>query len=122
MAFVMWYTCTIFSSVSIVGMIVLYTSDEYKLIVPLLVCIQLTLAVCFNCLLKNLLTVEPVTKNPFKLVYKVVRYAIKNKHIRQRTAFSYCENYLPSRIDFGKSKYGGLQQNRLKMLKPYFVS
>ena len=107
MAFVMWYTCTIFSSVSIVGMIVLYTSDEYKLIVPLFVCIQLTLAVCFNILFKNVLTIEPVTKNPFKLVYKVVRYAIKNKYIRRRTAFSYCENYLPSRIDFGKSKYGG---------------
>ena len=108
MAFVMWYTCTIFSSMSIVGMIVLYTSDEYnKLIVPLLVCIKLTLAVCFNILFKNVLTVEPGTTNPFKLVYKVVRYAIKNKHIRQRTAFSYCENYLPSRIDFGKSKYGG---------------
>ena len=108
MAFVMWYAFTISSSMPIVGMIVLYTSDEYnKLIIPLLVCIQLTLAVCFNILFKNVLTVEPGTTNPFKLVYKVVRYAIKNKYIRRRTAFAYCENYLPSRIDFGKSKYGG---------------
>ena len=107
MSFVIWFSWTIFSSLSTVGLIIMYTSDEYKLIAPLFMCINLTLALCLNTLFKNVLTVEPGTTNPFKLVYKVVRYAIKNKHIRQRTAFSYCENYLPSRIDFGKSKYGG---------------
>ena len=55
----------------------------------------------------HLLVKEPVTKNPFKLVYNVVKYAIKNKHPRCRSAFTYCEDDLPSRIDFGKSKYGG---------------
>ena len=123
MAFVMWYTCTIFSSVSIVGMIVLYTSDEYKLIVPLLVCIKLTLAVCFNILFKTVLTVEPVTKNPFKLVYKVVRYAIKNKYIRRRTVFATVKttSLLVSTLERANME-DRLQQNRLKMLKPYFVS
>ena len=107
MSFVIWFTWTIFCSVSTVSLIIMYTFDKYKLIAPLFVCINISLALCLNTLFKNVLTVEPGTKNPFKLVYKVVRYAIKNKHIRQRTAFSYCENYLPSRIDFGKSKYGG---------------
>ena len=107
MSFVIWFSWTIFSSGSTVGLIIMYTSNEYKLIAPLFMCINLTLALCLNTLFKNVLTVEPVTKNPLKLVYRVVRYAIKNKHIRRRTAFSYCENYLPSRIDFGKSKYGG---------------
>ena len=50
---------------------------------------------------------EPVTQNPFKLVYNIVRYAIKHKHPECRSAFTYCEDELPSRIDFGKSKYGG---------------
>ena len=54
------------------------------------------------CLIK-----EPIQQNPLKLVYKVIRYAIKNKYPRQRSAFTYCEDELPSRIDFGKSKYGG---------------
>ena len=48
-----------------------------------------------------------MTQNPFKLIYKVIRYAIKQKHPRCRSAFTYCEDELPSRIDFGKSKYGG---------------
>jgi hypothetical protein len=48
-----------------------------------------------------------VTQNPFKLAYNVFRYAIKTKHPRQRSAFTYWEDDLPSRIDFGKVKYGG---------------
>ena len=58
-------------------------------------------------LLDDILVKEPVTQNPFKLVYKVIQYAIKNKYPRHRSAFTYCEDDLPSRIDFGKSKYGG---------------
>ena len=50
---------------------------------------------------------EPVTQNPFKLVYQVLKYAIRNKRPRCRSAFTYCEDELPSRIAFGKSKYGG---------------
>ena len=55
----------------------------------------------------NSLLKEPITHNPFQLIYKVIKYAIKNKHLRCRSAFTYCEDEFPSRIDFGKSKYGG---------------
>ena len=58
------------------------------------------------CCNRNLIK-EPSTKNPFKLIYQVIRFVIKNKHPRCRSAFTYCEDELPSRIDFGKSKYGG---------------
>ena len=34
----------------------------------------------------------------------MIGYFIRNKYTRQRT---YCEDELPSCIDFGKSKYGG---------------
>ena len=51
---------------------------------------------------------EPVTQNPFKLVYSVIRYATKHKHPECRRAFTYCEDKPPSHIDFGKNKYGGL--------------
>ncbi len=50
---------------------------------------------------------EPVTQNPFKLVYTVVKFAIKNNYPRCRSAFTYCEDELPSHLDLGKHKYGG---------------
>ena len=48
-----------------------------------------------------------MTQNPFRLVFEVLKYAVKYGHPKQRSAFTYCEDDLPSRIDSGKSKYGG---------------
>ena len=66
---------------------------------------------------------EPVMQNPFKLMYQVIKYAIKNKQPRCRSAFTYCEDDPPSRIDFGKNKINIMadhsQQSRLKTSK-YF--
>ena len=101
----MW---TVLSSTSIVYTAYLYISEEYQLLVSLLVCLKLTLAVSLGLLFNNVLIKEPVTQNPFKTVYGVIKYAIKHKSPRQRSAFTYTgEDELPSRIDFGKSKYGG---------------
>ena len=58
-------------------------------------------------LLDDVLIKEPVGQNPYKLLYKVIKYSLKHKQPRYRSAFTYCEDELPSRIDFGKSKYGG---------------
>lgn len=45
--------------------------------------------------------------NPYSLVYHVIKFAIKHKHPIQRSALTYWEDNIPSRIDLGKSKYGG---------------
>ena len=51
--------------------------------------------------------VQRVSFNPFKIIHKVVIYAVKHKRPVQRSAFTYWEDGIPSRIDLGKSKYGG---------------
>ena len=45
--------------------------------------------------------------NPYKLVFKVIKYACLNKRPTLRSAFTYCEDELPSRMDLGKLRYGG---------------
>ena len=106
--FVTWYSWTIVSSIATVSTACLYISEEYKLLVPLLVCLKLTVAVSLGILFNKVLIKEPVTQNPFKTVYGVIKYALKHKSPRLRSAFTYTgEEDLPSRIDFGKSKYGG---------------
>ncbi len=62
---------------------------KYYLVGPLLITTCLTIVVSTNYLFSNQLIKEPVTQNPFKLIYNVIRYAIKNKHPRQRSAFTY---------------------------------
>ena len=56
---------------------------------------------------KRHLTIEPVGKNPFTMIYKVLKYSWQHKCPERRSAFTYWEEDIPPRIDLGKSKYGG---------------
>ena len=71
-------------------------------IVCVLTLILISLFCCNNWLIK-----EPISQNPFKLIYGVSKYAFKTKYPQNRSAFTYCEDEVISWIDYGKSKYGG---------------
>ena len=45
--------------------------------------------------------------NPYVMVYNVLKYAKQHKSAVNRSAFTYWEDKIPSRIDLGKHKYGG---------------
>ena len=103
-SFVAWYTWTVVSSNAISRFINMLTCihSKYNLMGPLVIAMCLTVVVITNYLFSNQLIKEPVTQNPFKLVYKVIRYAIKTKHPRQRSAFTYWElNFFPFIILIG---------------------
>ena len=106
-AFISWYCWTYFSSSVIMEMAHTCMKQEYLLLGHLLVCVSTSIVIASTFTCHHVLIKEPVIQNPLKLVYKVIRYAIRNKYPRQRSAFTYCEDELPSRIDLGKSKYGG---------------
>ncbi len=67
----------------------------------------MTVLVISDISFNHLLIKEPVTYNPLKLIFQVLRYAAKNKYPRLRSAFTYWEDKPYSRIDLGKAKYGG---------------
>ena len=107
-SFIVWYVNSLITTGFVAEFNFLCLTTQNKLYLSmLLVCVCLTLAllliICFN---KSLIK-EPPPKSSFKLCYKVIKFAIVTKHPRYRSAFTYCEDELPSRIDFGKSKYGG---------------
>ena len=45
--------------------------------------------------------------NIFKQVWKVPSFSWRHKYPLNRSAFTYCENNVPSRLDLGKEQYGG---------------
>ena len=49
----------------------------------------------------------PHITNPINHIAKVLNYARKNKYPRNRSALTYWEQDIPSRLDLGKDKYGG---------------
>ena len=106
-SFIVWYVWTILSSGVLLDVISACLSVQYMAIRPLLLCANLTLALTLSLCYSDQLIKEPVKHNSFKLIYKIIKYAVKNKYPIQRSAFTYCEDELPCRIDFGKTKYGG---------------
>ena len=45
--------------------------------------------------------------NPYKTVYKVLSFARKYNYPLRRSAFTFCDKYIPSRLDFAKERFGG---------------
>ena len=69
----------------------------------------------------NKLDVHQVKINPFMTVLKILQYTWKHKYPERRSAFTYWENKEPSRIDFGKQKYGGPFTNEeVEDMKTFF--
>ena len=81
-------------------------TDLVYILEPILVCLTLGCAIfgfCFKCLL---IIEPPPAVDPLKLNWKVIKYAWNHKYPMNRSAFTYNDDP-PSRLDFGKERYGG---------------
>ncbi len=59
------------------------------------------------CLSSKCLVVEPKATQSLKTIYQVLKFAAKHKAPLNRSALTYWEEDIPSRLDLGKSRYGG---------------
>ena len=69
--------------------------------------VLLTLSYCVLQQNKVWFFFEQAGVNPYKLVYKVVRFSYQHKVPLRRSAFTYCDEESQTRLDVGKHKYGG---------------
>ena len=46
-------------------------------------------------------------ESPYKTVSQINNFARKHRYPLQCSAFTYIDNYIPSRLDFAKERYGG---------------
>ena len=69
--------------------------------------LSLSAVLVMDCLCHKWLDTNDKTGNPIKLIFGVLNYARKNKYPRLRSAFTYIDEEQPSRLDFGKHKFGG---------------
>ena len=67
----------------------------------------LIVSLCLAHRRKRWFLIETGRVNPYKLVYRVIKYAWKHKIPVCRSAFTYCEDQQPSRLDLAKRRYGG---------------
>ena len=59
------------------------------------------------CLWKDSLNNVHQQTNPYKQIFRVLHYSWRHKYPERRSALTYWEEDIPSRIDLGMSKYGG---------------
>ena len=68
---------------------------------------MLLILTIFSCWKRHWFYTESRHHNPYKVVTKVLRFAWKNSYPLQRSAFTYCDDERPSRLDFAKERFGG---------------
>ena len=107
-SYISWYTWTVALASNLAAVTQYCFCGSYNhaigfFILPLLGTAVIISDLCFN----KWLVKEPAVRTPFKIIFQVLRYAIKNKYPRLRSTFTYWEDKAYSRIDLGKTKYGG---------------
>ena len=107
-SYISWYVWIVALASNLAAVTQYCFCDPYNqvigfFILPLLGTAVIVSDLCFN----KWLVKEPAVTNPFKIIFQVLRYAMKNKYPRLRSAFTYWEDKPYSRIDLGKAKYGG---------------
>ena len=123
-AFIHWYYWSTFIGGALLSVILACFIPIYSLYVLEIGIDTLLLSVALLCWykLKHWLIIEPQCRNPFKMVYDVVKFASKHKHPIYRSALTYWDDTRPSRLDLGKSKYGGpFSTEEVESVKSFFA-
>ena len=110
--FIYWYVWTYYLGVLVAQICwsssIVFISAPYMFLLPIVLSIVLLLiVVLFVHYKKRWFIIDTARINPYKLVYRVTKFACQHKVPIHRSAFTYCEDDIPTGLDLGKSKYGG---------------
>lgn len=107
-SFMCLYMWSFFFSEVFANFAISCVSEDYEAFISLVFPILVGLSVASDFLFSHCLIKEPVTQNPLKLVFQVLRFASKNKYPCERSAYTYWDDKNSSRLDLAMRKYGGL--------------
>ena len=95
--------------------------DNFKVLSSLVQVVFVSSALCLVALCGHWVKATTIRNNPLKLIWKVLRFAAKHKYPVYRSALTYWEDEIPSRINLGKDKYGGPFTNeQVEDVKTFF--
>ena len=112
--YIYWYVWTIYAGFLIIRLPIVYNNFMTVLVVlgPVLAPFLLGITLCIQKYTnRRWFLIDSGSRNPYKLVYQVFKFAKDHSNPIRRSAFTYCEDELPSRLDLGKEKYGGPFKN-----------
>ena len=115
-SYITWFVCTFFVGhffgIGINALIMDCANKtmqlSYHLIWALLLTACLSVVLSSNFLFSpKWLIIEPKSPQSLKTIFQVLKFASKHKAPINRSALTYWEEDIPSRMDLGKMKYGG---------------
>ena len=112
--FIHWYSWSTQVS-SLIALVVLNASGNSSATVVSLLLMGITsisliilvISVIVAYTKKKWFLIEPSRHYPYKIVFEVLLFSWRHKVPLNRSAFTYCEDEIPSGLDLGKRKYGG---------------
>ena len=73
----------------------------------LIFAVPLAVIIISDCLCRQWLDRTHKVTNPIKLIIQVLNYTRKHSYPERRSAFTYIDEEQPTRMDYGKEKFGG---------------
>ena len=110
-AIVQWYYWSTILGLSVSYFISIFPIEQLQqnsLVISLtIIFLCLSSVLITDCLCHKWLDIHYKSSSPFKTIFKVLNYARKTKYPEHRSAFTYIDEEEPSRLDYGKHKFGG---------------
>ena len=115
-SYIAWFVCSFFISnflAEVLNLLNTYCLDKhikssYFLVLAFSITLCMGIVLLSNFFFRpKWLIIEPKSPQSLKNIYRVLKFAAKHKTPLNRSALTYWEEDIPSRIDLGKSKYGG---------------
>ena len=108
-AVVRWYywTYSIGGSLAYITVFYYKSINLHQVSLSLIIAIPLVVIIISDCLCWQWLDRTHKVTNPIKLIIQVLNYARKHRYPERRSAFTYIDEEQPTRMDYGKEKFGG---------------
>ena len=74
---------------------------------PAIFAVSLAVIIISDCFCQQWLDRTHKVTNPIKLIIQVLNYTRKHRYPERRSAFTYIDEEQPTRMDYGKEKFGG---------------
>ena len=111
--FIHWYVWVFYTSSFLIQLAFNFIivsapfSIAFMILTFFLVTVVLPITLCFVQRRRRWFLIEPGALNPYRLVCRITKFAYQHKVPLRRSAFTYCEDEIPTGLDLGKEKYGG---------------
>ena len=108
-SYIAWFVCICFFGGFLYEILHYFPKNgSTNLVLALISAVCVGMVLLFNFLFSpKWLIIEPKSPQSLKTIYQVLKFAAKHKAAINRSALTYWEEDIPSRMDLGKSKYGG---------------